>query len=467
MKRVGPTWIWTFAAAVVACKGAAPDPASVLPAHAGALVVFAAPSRVRESVVSLVDRLPEAIGVVDVVRSVVGVCLDDDAGTRASGLDPSRGPAFALWDDAVLAVLPLHDEGLGLRRLRLRLARLGFAREDAGPGDRESFGHVDRKDLKAVLWSSPGLAFVCIGVGARCAADSPRTGWDPRPVVEELGAGDFVAVGLVRNDLLRKAVEVLGVPVREPGVGVTLALLQDVRWAVGVGERVRVRVAAGPVGPPAPSGALDMAPPKGLAAVLQVALPAGLEGAVARLIFGAPAGTGHGPWERWTGELGVGVLLGDHRAAPVPAGLAAALQRLRWVAAARFRTPADAEQVVRAMAASRSPLSDGSVPAATGTVSWTGPGGITAGIQAEGDHLLVGSEAGRPVIPGAVAEVVSLGRDPTTVVRLALEPGALLDAIGGARLEFLGHLVRSVRSVVALLTFEAGRPVLAVEARLR
>lgn len=485
VKRVGPGWVAALGSAVVACAGATPDPASVLPADAGALVVFAPPARNRESVVSLVDRMPEAAGAVDLVRSVVGVCLDDDAGTRANGLDPSRGPAFALWDDAVLAVLPLDDEGPGLRRLRLRLARLGFARDGAGSGERESFGHVDRPGLRAAVWSSPGLAFVCVGDRARCGADPRGTGWDPRPVAEELAAGDFVAVGVVRNALLMRTAEALGVPVREPGVGVAVALLQDARWAVGLGDRVRVRVAAGPTGPPAASGPLETPVPRGLAAVLHVALPPGVGSAVARQVLGSPAGAGRGPWERWTGELGIGVLDQDGRHAPLPVGLADALQRLRWIVAARFRSHGDAEQALQGMAVSRLP--DGSTPAETETVPWTGPAGITAGVRVVGDLLVVGSEAGRPVVPHEraidrafppipgrppsvpplIPDVIVPTRDSTTIVRVAADPGALLDAVGGGRLEFLGHMVRSVRSVAGLLTFEAGRLVLTVEARLR
>ncbi len=602
MNRKGPRWLAALGSALIACARAAPDPASVLPADAGALVVFAPPARIRESVVSLVDRMPVAAGAVDLVRSVVGMCLDDDAGTRANGLDPSRGPAFALWDDAVLAVLPLDDEERGLRRVRLRLARIGFARDEAGSGGRESFGHVDRDGLRAALWSSPGLAFVCVGDRDRCATDLRGTGWDPRPVAEELAAGDFVAVGVVRNFFLTRIAEALGVPVREPGVGVTLALLQEVRWAVGVGDRVRVRVAAGPTGPPAASGPLVTPMAPGLAAVLHVALPPGVASAVTRQAFGSPAGAGRGPWERWTGELGIGVLAQGGGPTPLPADVIDALRRLRWIAAARFRSPGDAEQVLQAMAVSNSPLPDGSMPAATGTFPWTGPAGIPAGIRVEGDLLVAGAEAGRPVIPGGhasdsshariparmpdsgsrtpdaggqgqspgsgtgtgsvtvavpgprwtrgagrddqatstatpdpgprmpdsggqvqwpgtgsatgdsdsdsvrptlgagdggmttkprpprprtpdpgprapeggsdpsharIPDVLVPAREPTTILRVAADPGALLDAVGGGRLEFLGHMVRSVRSVAALLTFEAGRLVLTVEARLR
>ncbi len=663
MNRKGPRWLAALGSALIACARAAPDPASVLPGDAGALLVFSAPARIRESVVSLVDRMPVAAGAVDLVRSVVGMCLDDDAGTRANGLDPSRGPAFALWDDAVLAVLPLDDEERGLRRVRLRLARIGFARDEAGSGGRESFGHVDRDGLRAALWSSPGLAFVCVGDRDRCATDLRGTGWDPRPVAEELAAGDFVAVGVVRNFFLTRIAEALGVPVREPGVGVTLALLQEVRWAVGVGDRVRVRVAAGPTGPPAASGPLVTPMAPGLAAVLHVALPPGVASAVTRQAFGSPAGAGRGPWERWTGELGIGVLAQGGGPTPLPADVIDALRRLRWIAAARFRSPGDAEQVLQAMAVSNSPLPDGSMPAATGTFPWTGPAGIPAGIRVEGDLLVAGAEAGRPVIPGGhasdsshariparmpdsgsrtpdaggqgqspgsgtgtgsvtvavavpgprwtrgagrddqatstatpdpgprmpdsgsrtpdaggqgqspgsgtgtgsvtvavavpgprwtrgagrddqatstatpdpgprmpdsggqmqwqgtgsatgdsdsdsvrptlgagdggmttkprpprprtpdpgprapeggsdpsharIPDVLVPAREPTTILRVAADPGALLDAVGGGRLEFLGHMVRSVRSVAALLTFEAGRLVLTVEARLR
>ncbi len=487
MKPPRPCWITAACLAAVACSRTDPEPASVLPQDAGALVVFAPPERVRESLALLLERMPEAAGAVDLVRSVVGVCLDDDAGTRANGLDPSRGPAFALWEDAVLAILPLDNESLAIRRLRLRLARLGFARDAAGLGERESFGHVDRPGLGAALWSSPGLAFVCVGDRGRCGADLRGTGWDPRPVAEELAAGDFVAVGVVRNFLLARTAEALGVPVREPGVGVAVALLQDVRWAVGLGDQVGVRVAAGATGPPAASGPLEGPLARGLAAVLHVALPPGAEGAVARQVFGSPPGAGYGPWERWTGELGIAVLEGGGGPAPLPVGLKDALQRLRWVAVARFRSPGDAEQALQAVAVSRLPLPDGSMPAATGTLPWTGPMGITAGVRVEGDLLLVGSEAGRPVIPRGPAsdpahasrqpsaagysspllEFLVPARDPTTVLRMAADPGALLDAVGGGRLEFLGHMVRSVRSVAALLTFEGGRLVLTVEARLR
>ncbi len=122
MKPPRPCWITAACLAAVACSRTDPEPASVLPQDAGALVVFAPPERVRESLALLLERMPEAAGAVDLVRSVVGVCLDDDAGTRANGLDPSRGPAFALWEDAVLAILPLDNESLAIRRLRLRLA---------------------------------------------------------------------------------------------------------------------------------------------------------------------------------------------------------------------------------------------------------------------------------------------------------------------------------------------------------
>lgn len=436
---------------IVACARSWPEPASVLPEDAGALIALAPSERIRTSLAPLLERLPEAVGVVDLLRSVVGVSLNDDAETRDNGLDPKRGLAIAIWDDAMLVVLPLYDEVRGLRRLRLRLARLGFATDEAGPREREHF--VDRRGLRAALWTTPGLAFVCVGNILQCGEGSRGSGWDPQAVIEELANEDFVVVGVIRSPLLIKAAA-FGLPLADPRWGV--ALIQDVRWAIGLNQRVFVRAAAGPSGPPVPPVSLGAPLKPGIAAEAQVALPRELMSLLSqhRSVAGA--------WGRWTGEAVVAVLDEGGTPAPLPGSVTEALRRLRWVMAARFRSPSDAFEVFRQM--TTSPPPNGGAPAlAQGRLPLGSHVGLDVAIRVESDIVIFGADAGRAAIPDTAPVFAARG----AVFRLAADPGALLKAVGGGRLEFLGRMARSVQSVEATLAFQAGRLVLSAEARLQ
>lgn len=452
-----PTLVWA-----IACSGHPPDVASFLPDDAQAFVVFAPSKRLRESLEPILNRVPEAAGVADLVRSVVGIGLDSDDTTMDNGLDPRGRTALALWEDAVLLLLPIHDRDRALRRLRLRLARLGFVWERTGNDGLGIFRSQDRTNRLATLGTASGVAFVCLGDERRCATVRPGSGWDPGPVVAELGQRSPAAVGLIRNPLLTRYAMDLGLSIRDPGLKLALALLQDVRWSVSLDQTgVLLRVAAGPSGPEISPVRTDSASP-GRAAVVAITLPAGVETAVARLLAGP------GPWERWTGEAAAVVLASESGASLLPTDLWEVIRRAPWVAAFRFRGPGDAQVAWRVLVGLERPtLGDSSDPTPGQSLPLVGAPRVVAVSRVVGDVVLVGSDAGQDILSSVKTHEMLPARDGATVIRLWADPAALLESIGGTGLEYLVHMVRSVRGLRATLAFEAGRWVLDVEARLR
>ena len=82
-----------------------------LPADARAVIGIASSRVLAKRLAPTVARLPEAVGALDLVRSLVGIDLRDPDGCRQEGLDPDRGldpepeagdlPARAAMDDVM------------------------------------------------------------------------------------------------------------------------------------------------------------------------------------------------------------------------------------------------------------------------------------------------------------------------------------------------------------------------------
>ena len=427
----------------------------MLPADAEATIALAGSARLRAAWSPLLERLPEARGVVELVRSVTGFDWTSDAETRRSGLDPDRGPAAAIWGDAVLVVLPVRDESLAIRRLRLRLARLGVALEETG-GDRvERFRWLRPADGAASragpggpevsLWAEEGLAFLCVGAQERCLR--APAGWDPTPVKVELDAPDAIAAGLIRNSLVVRIAEQAGLPVQKPGVATALALLQDLRWTLRLDRGVEVRAAAGPAGPPIRARPAGGTLPSRPAALLRVNIPAGLAQVLGR-------GAGGPALSAWGGEAWAAIASrSSSAAAPIPATVSEAIGRLTWAAAFRMRSREEALRVVSDWVgpAGLSPGPEGTARVRLPFV------GLEAGLRLQADVVALGADSGRPEVPPFGSERWKSPEDPATLFEFVADPEALLDAAGAGRIEFVRHMVAAVQEVRARLAFESGR----------
>ncbi len=60
------------------CRGPGIDPARYLPSDADAIAVLRSTSALRDRAASLFDRLPEAVGAADLLRSATGLDLRSD-----------------------------------------------------------------------------------------------------------------------------------------------------------------------------------------------------------------------------------------------------------------------------------------------------------------------------------------------------------------------------------------------------
>lgn len=434
---------------------------SVLPGDADAVFAVGPVTKVAPRLSRVLDRLPEATGLFDLVSSLTGVDLLSPDKTGESGIDPNRRIALALWRDAGLMVLPLRDEALGARRIGLRLARLGFLEEeDARDG---TIRYRSTRDLEAtcVLWVRDRLAWVCMGNAERCPPprDGSSAGWSPTTVTDELSMPGAVAMGVVRNPLLAHLLDRSGPSLTGTARAMVQALLGDLRWALDAEGGLRARVAAGPVGNPVERGPVPSSIPGDAVAFLSLTLPGAFLGrplgdALAGLASTRDREVLRGLGAAWSGKAVLAVMA-DPAAEPAPLVFnTATLGRLDWVAGLSFANAGSAAGAVRALVdlAKRNGWADAT----------TAPSSAGARLVREGLPLELKSEGIRVVAGSRKADLkeLPLGLADTRVMHLAADPRGLLKVLGGGGVEFLRHMVAAVPMVFVDLKFELGRPIL-------
>lgn len=277
---------------LLACARQRPCPCEALPQGADLYIFLAPPTQIRPQALKIFERWPEVRGVSDLLRSLVGLSLDDDAEAYRNGLDPNRGVALAASPDRLFLVLPVDDSRLAERRLRLRLARFGFLSDGPDPMGRFRF-RLDGEDpdappsakdsslprATATLLVQDSLAFICVGFGDLCLSQTAGAGFDPSPLKTEIGLEDPVMVGVLKGPGVFKLAEAVGLNVQDRAVATALALLQDLRFALSLRGGIEFRGLLGPSGPPLPP--FEPSTPLPLGAIVQIALPDGLRALLA------------------------------------------------------------------------------------------------------------------------------------------------------------------------------------------
>lgn len=412
------------------CAGFGRDPAAVLPIDALGYVVFSSPRESEEVLSKFTQTIPEAAGAVELVRSLSGINFASKKETEGNGLDGGRRPALALWEDAFLVVLPVLNEGLALRRLRLRLVRFGFALVEKSES-REVFEHATEK-YHAHLWGSRGLAFVCIGLASRCQTIREGSGWDYRQVFEELPDIEMFAVGLIRSQASMVLARQLGLSSAKAGF--VASALQDIRWAVSLRKGLSF-IALGGV----KNGRLSIvdeveAIPKGLVARVTAALPNMF---VADLL----------PLKGWTGR-GILWLLDKKGDEPLSLSLPEAFRRLHWFAKLEFWNEAQAEA------------------AADDLLRLTRQflGGMEIERKVEGNKVLLMS--GKTTEDLGASEIRPK-KEGAEILDVLISPRAFLEATGVGRIEYLRRMLGPIEALKVKLYLDSGRFVLYARAELR
>jgi hypothetical protein len=466
-----PLLLLTFA-----CGGRGPEPLSVVPADARAVVGIASARVLAKRLAPTMTRLPEAVGALDLVRSLVGIDLRDPDGCRQEGLDPDRGLAIALHGDALLVVLPVGDQGSAGRRLGLRLARLGLVETDP-VGDVRRFSGESDDGMQAALRVERRLAVACFGPVNACddLALLPLVGpgADLSPALDELSMSDADLVGRVSNRALLELADRLGLPGSSAGMVGTM--LGDLRFAVSLSGGVTLRAAVGAVADPFTS-TLSGEPPEDAALRLSVHagdLPAPWIRQALSLLFGARSEM-PGRLAGWDGRLLLTLhALKAERVTPLlsPRGLLG----MAVDALAGFRSEAAVAGVlveaVRLLSGAGADVDAVDGDPARG-ISFTGPGALagfagrtgavgwwTSGQGAAGRALAWG---GRPDAGRKALESV-----PRRLVRIEVDPGALIEASGVTAVDFVRHMASGVRSIQADLAMEGLRFVVDAAVRVR
>lgn len=460
----------------VACAGRGPEPLDLVPADAEAVVAVASARAVSGRLKPTVDRLPEAVGVLDLVRSLAGFDLGEPDRTRHEGLDPDRGVALAWRGDALLVLLPVDDRGLAGRRLGLRLARLGLV-EGAPDGDGvRRFARDPDDGLRAALRVERQVAVACFGRDAACdvlPAPTPSgAGIDLRAVRDELALPRAEIAGQVRNAALLRLGRALGLPVPR---GVAGAMLGDLRFAVSLEGGLVVRAAIGSGGDPFAS-TLAGGPPAGEAlrvAVDAATLPAPwLAEALSRVRAGRLDLARL--LARWDGR-GVATVPATTADRVVPLLSTEALAGLSVDIVAGFRGAEAAAGTLVDLAAAL---------AATGVRVDAVDGDAARGVSFADRFGLAGfaGPAGAAVWwasgHGAAGRAIALGTRPDDtrrrldaasgrLVRVQVDPGALIQASGVTAVDFVRHLATGVRAVEADVALQGLRLVADVAVRVR
>ncbi|MBP7125593.1 hypothetical protein KBD49_04425 [Myxococcota bacterium] len=244
------------------------------------LVSFPSVVQAQDEAGPFFERVPEAAGLLEWMRSLGGIDLRSADRTREEGWDPGR-PWGAAWRAGEWWItLPVEAEGRVRRRLGLRMARLGMvARESPGPG----VFFQDLRDPRRRAWAlvEGGVARICLSGEDGCQAPPPP-GADPggvpariEAVAREAGlerpALVFQIAGDARMRLLPKDWRS-----RWPGglAGqVAWAAVGEIRGAIQWAPSPVIRVLAG-----APGGAVEPpgpVPPLGSGEVAGLALDLG------------------------------------------------------------------------------------------------------------------------------------------------------------------------------------------------
>ncbi len=511
-------------ALAAACHGPGIDPSRYLPADADAIAVLRSTGDLRDRASALFDRLPEAVGAADLLRSSTGLDLRSDDGTREQGLDPHRPSAVAAWHGAVIVALPLVDREVAGRRLGLRLARLGFVEDGPAAGPIRRFHDVRDSKREAVLRVERNVALACAGPSGACkgidtlapVAIGVEAGAAARAAAVEAGMPDADLAVVVRNaGLLAFAKQAFGIVPPGGAAGMMIrATVGDLRLAASLDGGFRVRGILGPTGDP-------LAPPREPASLLEGvlaradldlgSLPDGMVAALweacgarcrfmdlpeaapssARVSSGNPSPAPSGRWGAgrgdpaalpgaWDGRASV-ALVASRDPAPGPVtGVRAFLRRAAVAAVIGVRVPDGASIGLSAASLLVSALGIAALPWVDPVVDGPGTEGLSGraddgleaaaamrggvvslalgrGAEAVARGLVAGSRAD---IPGA-PPVLAAG----TLLRLSIDPNGWVDALGGLGVEFVKHLVSSVRVVGAEASLQDGR--LAVDATIR
>ncbi|GEM_PF-3486995 len=183
--RVRPWWALACLAGL-ACGRDSRDPRTLLPADGEVLISFPSVVRTREEAGPFFDRVPEAAGLLEWIRSLGGIDLQSVDRTREEGWDPERPFGVAWRAGEWWVALPVEAEGKVRRRLGLRLARLGMvSRGASGSG----VGYQDLQDPRRRAWASVegGVARVCLSEEGGCEGPPPVAG-DPGAVPTRIEA---------------------------------------------------------------------------------------------------------------------------------------------------------------------------------------------------------------------------------------------------------------------------------------
>lgn len=466
----------------IACGGRGANPLAQVPAQASSLVVLESIERTSARIPSIVDRMPETSGLVDLVRSVAGIDFLSNKATRSAGIDSRRPVVVATVSSAVWILVPVDNEARIVRRMALVLARFGYLEQDESglkSKDVRSARTFGREGLtaKAVISVTDGVARLCLGQPAGCAEEVASSGpWPGRfdQLVLELGIAEPDIVAWAGSTEIQR---ILGQLTRFDALPLTarmvvMAAIGEFRTAVSFDGDIRVRAGAGAVGPPIEHDIGTVSLPSGLAVWAGVDLRE-INGQILQQVF-AMCG------RACTASNGVTlpILVADwSRLAEVrvcdtgdgpPVGLMSIVSMMSRLSIGLSLPFSSAEKANRALMWLADILR------------------VSAEDRAlSGDRLdsistkLVGAipltAAGRDsVLELAVGRVTSCGREarlygeqaghPVTAV---FSPASLAVGIGASRADFIRHMAESIRLVSLVVGLDDGRMWLDLALKLR
>jgi hypothetical protein len=477
---------------LAACAGPRLDPVRALPVDVDAIAVLRPAGDLADRTTALFQRLPEAVGAADLLRSVTGFDLRSAEATRQQGLDPQRSLAIAWWKGALVVAIPVDDRDIASRRLGLRMARLGFVEETTGETQIRRFHDLRDKGRGALLRVDKDVALACVGPTKSCAGLQTLA-----PAAAGGGAGDLavaaaVEAGLadgdlsvwVGNDLLMAlAKRQFGLVPPGGAAGILLrAAIGDLRLVASLDQGLQVRAVFGPNGDPLACPSAPATLQSGVLARADVdlgSLPDGLMNGLLDACGPACRADGLGDTsailKAWDGRATVALLVASDPAAGPVTGVRAFLRRAVAVAGAGLRPSNGASVGLSAAALLASRLGVSTLPWADSDLeglAGVAQDGLEVAAATRGD-ILVGAAgrgaeaAGRNLALGRLAglagvpPVLASGK----LVRVAVDPSGWVEALGGLGIEFVRHLASAVRIVGVEASLADGR--LTVDAIIR